>query len=216
MSKKYLSLEETATSLGVSREELIRMREKGEIRGFADRGTWKFREEDVQQVRRSRQADSDPDVPMFVDNAEDDSAIMIGDEVSEQPTIIRKGGDDLSSSDSEVKLMGSIADDLPGMSSETEVRPVSLDSDSDVKLVGAETESGIINIALDADSKLGIGGSDSGKFDFTADPVAGDLDSDSDVALVSDSSGEIDMSAAGRQVIGSDSDVRLVTDDQRH
>ena len=162
MSKKYLSLEETAVALGVSRDELIRMREKGDIRGFADRGTWKFREEDVQQVRRSRQADSDPDVPMFIDEG-DDSAIMIGDEVSEQPTIITKGHDPLSSSDSEVKLMGTIAEDIPvGMSSETEVRPVSLDSDSDVKLMGA-ADSGVIGFALDPESELGVGASDSRK-----------------------------------------------------
>jgi len=36
-SKKYLSLEEAASLLKVKTEELIRLREKGDIRGFADR-----------------------------------------------------------------------------------------------------------------------------------------------------------------------------------
>ena len=37
ISKKYLSLEEAAALLKVKTEELIRLREKGDVRGFADR-----------------------------------------------------------------------------------------------------------------------------------------------------------------------------------
>ena len=44
MAKKYLSLEEAAGMLGISEDELKRAREKGDIRGFADRGNWKFRQ----------------------------------------------------------------------------------------------------------------------------------------------------------------------------
>jgi excisionase family DNA binding protein len=204
MSKKYLSLEETASALGVSKDELIRLREKGEIRGFADRGTWKFREEDVTAVRRSRQADSDPDVPMFVD---EDSAIHVADEVAEQPTIITKGKDPLSTSDSEVKLMGDLADDMPaGMNSETDVRPVSMDSDSDVKMVG---DSAVLGFGLNPESALGVGASDSAKLN----PLSS-LDSDSDVALVADSSGELNIGPLDDH-LGSDSDVRLVTDEPK-
>jgi excisionase family DNA binding protein len=60
--KKYLSLEEAAARLAVSKDQLIRMRESGDIRGFADRGTWKFRVEDVDELARTRQADSSPEV----------------------------------------------------------------------------------------------------------------------------------------------------------
>ena len=110
--KKYLSLEETAQRLSISTEELMRMREKSEIRGFADRGTWKFRVEDVDEVVRSRQADSSPDVPLL-DEDED---------LGEQPTVIRKSEDVQATSDSDVKIVSD---------------KVALDSsDSDVKLVG--------------------------------------------------------------------------------
>ncbi|MCA9053580.1 MAG: helix-turn-helix domain-containing protein [Planctomycetaceae bacterium] len=233
MSKKYLSLEETASALGIAKDELIRMRERGEIRGFADRGTWKFREEDVQQVRRSRQADSDPDVPMFVDD-QDDSAIGIGDEVAEQPTIIRKGGDPLGTSDSEVKLVSPLSDDAAdGTETENDFRPISLDSDSDVKLVGDSA----VDIAgdLSPESNLSLGSSESGRLDIDSDvgPVLEDsdsrivgagsisevrlsspdsLDSDSDVALVSESSGELNLGPLD-DALGSDSDVRLVLDE---
>lgn len=208
MSKKYLSLEETAVALGVSKDELIRMREKGQIRGFADRGTWKFREEDVQQVRRSRQADSDPDVPMYV---EEDSAITGGDELAEEPTIITKGKDPLSASDSEVKLMGSVAFD--GMTSEAEVKPVDLDSDSDVKLVGEtaaaagmESLSDVRPVPPDSGVSIGL----DSESDVRIAPL-NKLDSDSDVALVSESSGELNLGPLDDK-LGSDSDVRLVAD----
>ena len=63
--KKYLNLEEAASLLKLKNEELIRFREKGEIRGFADRGTWKFKSDDVEEFRRRRQPDSDPDMPIM-------------------------------------------------------------------------------------------------------------------------------------------------------
>ena len=63
-SKKYYSLEEAATRLGVNAQLLMRMREQGQVRGYADRGTWKFKVEDIDDVARSMQADSDPEVPI--------------------------------------------------------------------------------------------------------------------------------------------------------
>ncbi len=199
MSKKYLSLEETAAALRVSRDELIRMREKGDIRGFADRGTWKFREEDVQQVRRSRQADSDPEVPLLLD---DES--VIGDDLADEPTIITKGGDALSTSDSEVKLMGSIA--LEGLI------PDDSDSDSDVKLMGdPASDIGLVPDAPDtsADDDLFFPQADS---ESDVQIVSIDnLESDSDVALLSESSGELQLGPLDDE-LGSDSDVRLVAD----
>ena len=275
MSKKYLSLEETAAALGVEKDELIRMREKGDIRGFADRGTWKFREEDVEQVRRSRQADSDPDVPMLVDDDGGDSAIGMEEDVSEQPTVITKKDnaepldDPLTASDSEVKLMGDVADDAPiGLAGESDIRPLSLDSDSDVKMVGdaAQPEEPLIGAGSDVqqvadgsdgdvraldlspESDLSLGASDSGRIDAGSDirmveetqgsdirPLADDSesrivgadsisevtlsspsdmepDSDSDVSLVSESSGELNLGPLDDS-LGSDSDVRLVHDE---
>src|SRR6516162_153797 len=96
MSKKYLSIEEAAEQLGIPSTELNRLREKGMIRAFADRGTWKFKEEDVEKLGRSRQADSDPDVPLMPSKDEGSSSDLFGDEdaLGDQPTIIRKGGQD--------------------------------------------------------------------------------------------------------------------------
>ncbi len=89
MAKKYLSLEEAASLLGMSVDAVRRAREKGDLRGFQDRGSWKFREQDIDEFRRSQQADSSPDMPM----------------------LSADGGLDLSSSDSDVRLMADPADD---------------------------------------------------------------------------------------------------------
>src|SRR3954462_14575127 len=113
MSKKYLSLDEAASMLGLPREEITRLREKGELRGFADRGTWKFKIEDIENLGRSRQADSDPEVPMLLDDEESSDAILIEDDV---PDIFADGIADapedwsadrnlLSNSDSDVRLI---------------------------------------------------------------------------------------------------------------
>lgn len=185
--KKYLSLEETAQRLSVSTEELIRMREKGEIRGFADRGTWKFRVEDIEDVVRTRQADSSPEVPLL-DESED---------LGEQPTVIRKSGEIDATSDSDVKI---ISDDLGSDSdvklvgdsdSELVLGPADGGSDSDVKLVGTDSDSEVVlGEELDSDSDVKLVG----------EPAA--QGSDSDVQLI-DTSGETDSS--------SDSDVALVS-----
>lgn len=47
--KKYLSLEEAAAMLDMTPDQLVRVRERGEIRGFADRGVWKFKTDDVKE-----------------------------------------------------------------------------------------------------------------------------------------------------------------------
>lgn len=156
MAKKYLTIEEAAEIIGVDPSDLTRLREKGEIRAFADRGNWKFRQDDVEELARKRQADSDPDVPMFkapkkpADDLEGtfvfeepitpgsgDSSINLGDEapdeiIGNQPTIVRKGGlDDLMGSDSDVRL---VFDDSLMPDNSDDVLSDS-HSDSDVRLI---------------------------------------------------------------------------------
>ena len=64
MAQQYYSFEEAARALGISTDELNRLREKGEIRAFADRGTWKFRKLDIDEAARKRGLGSDPEISM--------------------------------------------------------------------------------------------------------------------------------------------------------
>lgn len=208
--KKYLSLDEAAQQLGLRNDELNRLRERGEVRGFADRGTWKFKVEDIEELARSRQADSDPEVPMFMDDIpeseeelelpawgtpdselvlDDESAMVLDDDddTSDDPTVIRKSLDPLNSSDSDVRLVF----DEPMMIDDSEPEEAApTDSDSDVRLVG--------NIIPELDSDSDV-------------QLVSDLDSDSDVKLVGeDTINDVSLSIGEPPQMGSDSDVRLV------
>lgn len=188
-AKKYLSLEEAAADLGISTKELIGLRERGEIRGFADRGTWKFKGEDVEEFGRRRQADSDPDVPMLSD-----------DGLGEQPTVIRRSALD--------------EDDVPRGASDSDVRLIvdpsmksgkgPMDTDSDVRLLdsgamkrrkGSDSDVKIVGGVADSDSDVRLADS--------AMLRAKGKGSDSDVLLVG-------RGKAGKSPEESDSDVKLL------
>ena len=203
MAKKYLTLEEAANMLGVSTEDLVKARENGDIRGFADRGSWKFRQNDLDEFARSRQADSDPDMQLLSDSVLDDDFT----DLSSSDSDVRLAVDDsllpdLGESTSDVRLAGS-DDDILGTSS-SDVRLMgdsgpSLDaSDSDVQLVGSDSDSDVR--VSDSDSDVRI----SGQIDTDSD-IQVDSDSDSDVRLT-DSDSDVEL------VPESDSDVKLMED----
>lgn len=194
MSKKYLSLEEAANLLKISTSELMRMREQQEIRGFADRGNWKFKVDDVEALARTRMADSNPEVPLFADDEGD---------VGEQPTIISKGTPDssesildddddlLADSDSDVRLVGDSALDLSR-------------SDSDVQLIGLDSSDNIPIDQSETAPEVNLTGSDS-------DVRLSSDDSDSDVSLMDSATITSFSMDENEASVGSDSDVQLVS-----
>ena len=46
----YVSLEEAAKILGVSTDALVEMRSKGQIFGYRDGASWKFKQEEIDRV----------------------------------------------------------------------------------------------------------------------------------------------------------------------
>lgn len=147
MVQQYFSLEEAARALGISTEELNGMRERSEIRAFADRGTWKFRSQDVQEAARQRGLGSSPDMPLGERSSDAGAEAQEEDQVllSEQEI----GGSDSSSrvvgmsstgatpGDSDIHLA---ADEPREPGSDSDVKlaadePLKPGSDSDVKLV---------------------------------------------------------------------------------
>jgi len=212
MAKKYLSLEEAAEVLGIQPEELNQKREKRDIRAFSDRGTWKFRPEDVENLKRTLQVGSSTDANLTDDGDDSDfgatfvdgesgADIVLGDSgadmvlddddsgLDEQSTIVRRREGDASSSDSDVKL---VFDDAlltdAGSSEEISLAPLA-ESDSDVRLSADSS----IDAGSDSDVKL-VGGS-------SVEIEKLGSGSDSDVSLVGSSSDEGS---------GSDSDVQLI------
>jgi hypothetical protein len=189
MAKKYLSLEEAAQMLGMRPDEVARMREKGDLRGFADRGNWKFRSEDIEEALRRRQIDSDPDVNLLPD---DEGSLFSDDEPKP-----RRGS---SNSDSDVRLIGPSfggrADEartdpdisLAAAPSDSDVRLASKPgSDSDVKLVGRPDSDSDVRLSLsDSDVKLSKAPGSDSDVRLVGGRDAKKPGSDSDVALVSE------------------------------
>jgi len=60
MAGKFVDLSEAATMLGVSAEEVVEMRSKGDIFGYRDGASWKFKTEEVQRVIRERGVEGRP------------------------------------------------------------------------------------------------------------------------------------------------------------
>lgn len=179
MAKKYLSLEEAAKQLGISTEALNRYRDDGDIRGFADRGTWKFRADDVEKLGRSLSTDSSPEVPLLSDEDDDaDSVFAEEDSLGEQATVIRNS-DIHGQSDSDVRLVGpegESADEDSGFDI-----PLLTDSDSDVRLVNDETDKD------DSDSDVQLVQDSDSDSDVQLLPDPNSMgDSDSDIRLIED------------------------------
>src|SRR5437899_9528771 len=59
MVQGYYTLQEAAQALGLPPEELKLMAQRNQIRSFQDRGTWRFRVQDIQELARQRGAASD-------------------------------------------------------------------------------------------------------------------------------------------------------------
>src|SRR5262249_56055656 len=62
MVQGYYTLQEAAQVLAMPPEELKAMAQRNQIRSFQDRGTWRFRVQDIQELARQRGAASDPEV----------------------------------------------------------------------------------------------------------------------------------------------------------
>lgn len=125
---RFLELNDAAKILGVSPEQLTEMRQKGEIHGYRDGASWKFKPEEVTRVKEEMAgggaSDSSYELalePPLADEDEssgdlDSVSILVSDEAlgkSPPPsssTIIGKKKAGQSPADSDIKL----ADDKPG------------------------------------------------------------------------------------------------------
>ena len=153
MVQGYYTLDEAARILGMDPEKLGHMAQRREIRAFADRGTWRFRTQDVEELARRSGLGSDPELQhgeakgatrppvdeVFdfsltpTDSTEGEHQVVIDSPSSSKftskpatpvPTTSKPG------SDSDVHLVFDVTDDLI------------VTNDSDVKLEDAGPKSG--------------------------------------------------------------------------
>jgi len=200
MAKKYLSIDEAASILGLTAAQVRRAIDRRELHAYKDGASFKLSEQQVEEFRRSQQADSSPEFPLLSDDEDSSDQIDLSSSdsdvrlMADEPPASRGSLKDLVNSGSDVRLSGDSGprlgvgkDDLISLS----------DSDSDVRLAdGSDSDSDVrLSDSLDATGEIPAGAldSDSDVKLYGADELLGD-DSDSDVKL-----------SGGR----TDSDIRL-------
>ncbi|MCA9227806.1 MAG: helix-turn-helix domain-containing protein, partial [Planctomycetales bacterium] len=154
MAGKFLSLEEAAAQLGLTEEKLKELRDRGEIHGYRDGASWKFKSEEVDRVAEELGGASggssalpfedDDEIIGLADiddlgDGESDSSILVSEvelghsEESTSSTIIGRTIEE-ASADSDLSLKTSDSELM--LRDEPESSDVSLDKKgSDVTLV---------------------------------------------------------------------------------
>lgn len=213
---EFLTLEDAATRLGVSVEKLKEMRSQGEIFGFRDGSSWKFKESEITRVREELSGDVLGDDPggssiLISEQNVGSSSSRLGSGLG--PTLTGGSDSDLvpMKDDPQAKSDVSL---VPDPASGSGVRLVNrqvpqADDDDEVLSVGespADSGSSLLLGDLDLSGISGVGlgsGSD-------VRPAAAEQDSD-DLDLASESSfslqpGKGDSKAGDSSVLGPGND----------
>src|SRR6476660_7709328 len=75
MAQRFLSLEEAADQLGISKDRLLALRERNKVTGYKDGASWKFRSEAIEKLAAGGIPDVDPapsDIALNLDDEDDD------------------------------------------------------------------------------------------------------------------------------------------------
>lgn len=232
---QFLELNEAAKRLGVSPDKLVEMRSNGEIRGFRDGASWKFKDDEIERAK-AELADSGGglgDDLLSFDDLEADESILVSEEElghsgeSTSSTIIGK-----AAADSDLTLTpGDNGSDLEladgsGVGDSGIDSNLSLDEPdaggsgvgSDVTLVPGVTGSGV-SLVPDpgSDKQLGAASGDSDIADLFDDDAELTLESPSsggtgNLQLSADTglgSGDLDMSLDSELALSDDDDMVL-------
>lgn len=213
MAINFYSLEDAALKLGVSTDELVEMRSRGEIFGYRDGTSWKFKPEEIERVAAELQGDVLDD-----DEFGEGSSLLVSD-TSSSKTGSTLGGDkrastsDLRLADDDGSDVSLVAD--PGSGSDVKLvagRSGLKSSQDDLQLVD-DSEGSDVPLSMAGGSGLSLAGSegsdvlagsdlDLGLEDLSSGGSANVLSGDSNVAI--GSSGSLDLD---------DGDLELADDD---
>lgn len=223
----YVSLDEAAKILGVSSDELVEMRSRGEIFGYRDGKSWKFKTDEIQRVQSELGGDA-------LDEEAGGSSILVserqvGPTGSKGPTI-GKPGSNAGTSDLSLGSDLNLVSDDEAMGSDVALVP-DPKSGSGVRLVNRkpgtpeESKSALSDLKLQSDGGSGSEVELGSDLNLAADlsPEKSGLDlmgSDSNIVPGSGSSGSLGLGAdlelasddEDDLVLGSDSGVGLASE----
>ena len=224
MSAQFITLEEAAKKLGVHTDELVEMRSRGDIFGYRDGASWKFKPEEIERVAAEMLGgamDEDPAGSSILISEQDlgptgskhgstiGSDINVGSESGEPDSDVALVADPGSGSD--VRLIagkGASADEPRIAMSDDDDDELSVGDDVDDLLASASGSSNLgsdIKFGTSPESAIKLG---SGTGTGSDIPVSG---SDAfDLDLGSEGSGVLSgLSGKGSEIIKGDSDPSL-------
>lgn len=160
MVQSYYTLQQAAEVLGKTTDELNQMVRRNEIRAFADGGSWKFRTQDIDELKRTQEllsevdilAGSDDDLDLLFEDStpsvemKSPSDSTIGRELQADPGLKGSGESDVrlifsgedSGSDSDIKLVPDFGDDEPKFNTDDSSKSP---GDSDIHLLLEDDDS---------------------------------------------------------------------------
>jgi hypothetical protein len=184
----FVSLEDAAKKLGISIEQLIEMRSRGEIFGYRDGASWKFKPEEIQRVAGE----------MFGDVLDEDPA---GSSILNLDSDKQKGSSGLSSS-SLSSVLGDQGSEL-SLQVDPESSDLRLVANSDVSLDPTSEGSGISDVD---ESGLRLANSDDDDDEISL------ASEDSDELIPELKSGASKSKPSSEDASGSDSDNQISLD----
>jgi len=135
MAQKFVSLEEAAKQLGVSKDRLTELREGGKVRAYRDGAGWKFRSDDIEKLEAEGIPPADSDISLGMDSEEpsDIDAASMSDITLESSDIEIDLDDDAAPAAAEVSDVGLEDLDEPTV-------PVDMPEDDETVDIGLDNE----------------------------------------------------------------------------
>lgn len=215
MSAQFITLEDAAKKLGVHTDELVEMRSRGDIFGYRDGASWKFKPEEIERVAAEMMGgamDEDPAGSSILISEQDlgptgskhgstiGSDINLAADPSDADSDVELVADPSSGSD--VRLVAGKGSDEPRLAvSDDDDDELSLASDEDELLSSASGASGLgsdIKFGTSAESAIKLGSGTGAGSDI---PLSGSDEFDLD--LGNSGSGVFSGSGLGLDVSGS-------------
>lgn len=234
MATKFIDLEAAAEELGISVEKLTEMREKNEIRGFRDGATWKFKSEDLAQVKASLdaggseldldEADGDKAEPQIADSILLSEVELGGTEPVGSSTVIgqtageEQFGDDVRATvdASDSLILGGGKAESPSsdvLGSDSVDTPE--DAGSEIQLAGGDEPDLEFDLSDSAtgsgnESNLALGDSNLTLEDSSEEADRSPSSGDSEIDMTDEEEGVLVLGGTGSDVVGaSDSGISL-------
>jgi hypothetical protein len=137
MAGKFVDLKEAAKMLGVTPEELVEMRSRGDIFGYRDGASWKFKIEEVERVMAERKSASSSSLGSSVLDSDEDFEKIITSGLSSKTGLSSKITDAPKASDSVLITEQELGHSAEGTSSTIIGKEDKAAAESDLRLADA-------------------------------------------------------------------------------